>query len=193
MRALVTALALVALVPPASAEFEIWELVPPPGDGGGEMRSTIPWPADGSQWHNLRPPEIACTNGTQTGHDDQDGDGFIDACENVEIDGVWKHIEWAGPTIYLWRAGAREQLIVEPVGTPGSRTEYHVVSPLYCALVELPENLQVCDYVTILNPPEFAGEWHVEEIRDNIHSNGGSPVEPSTWSQIKSWFGSLFD
>ena len=192
MRAIVIACILAVLVLPASAEFKIWERVDPT-DGGGEMRSDIPWPPEGTQWHNLRPPEIACSYGTQTGHDDQDGDGFIDACENVQIDGVWEHIEWAGPTLHLWNPQTRETLIIEPVGTPGDRTEYHVVSPLYCALVELPPDLQICDFVTILNPPEFAGEWHIEDIRDNIHSNGGSPVDPSTWSQIKNWFRGLID
>ncbi|MFH1689986.1 MAG: hypothetical protein ABIE42_07080 [Candidatus Eisenbacteria bacterium] len=192
MRAIVIVFVVAMMVLPASAELRIRELVVPPGESGGGMRSNIPWSPDGSQWHNLYPPEVACTFQTQTDHDDSDGDGFIDECENIQIDGVWEHVEWAGPTIYLWRVGTREQLIVEPVGLPGSRTEYHVVSPLYCALVELPATLQVCDYVTILNPPEFAGEWHVEEIRDNVHTNGGTPVEPSTWGRIKGFFANLF-
>ncbi|MCK4409382.1 MAG: hypothetical protein KAW67_04820 [Candidatus Eisenbacteria sp.] len=191
MRAFVIVLVVAMLVLPATAELKIRELVVPPGEGGGGMRSNIPWAPDGSQWHNLYPEEIACTVQTQTGHDDTDGDGFMDECENIQIDGVWEHIEWAGPTIYLWKADTREQLIVEPVGLPGSRTEYHVVSLLYCALVDLPATLQVCDYVTILSG-DFAGEWHVEEIRDNVHTNGGSPVEASTWSKIKSFFEGLF-
>jgi hypothetical protein len=190
MRAFAIALVVMLLALPASADFEIWERVPGADEGGGMMRSNIPWPPDGTSWHNLRPPEIACTVDVQTGHDDTNGDGFIDQCENVQINGVWKHVEWAGPTIYLWRPDTRETLIVEPV--PGSRAEYHVVSPLYCALVELPADLQICDYVTILNPPEFAGEWHIEDIRDNIHTNGGSPVEENTWTKIKAFVGGLF-
>jgi hypothetical protein len=192
MRAIVTIFVLAALVTTAGAEFKIWELVePPPADNGSRL--DVPWPADGAgQWHNIRPPELACTIGLQTGHDDQDGDGLIDVCENVQIDGVWEHIEWVGPTLYLYRPDTREQLIVEPVDPLDSRSEYHVVSPLYCAMVELPPDLQICDYITILNPPEFAGEWHIEDIRENIHTNGGSPVQPSTWGAIKAWLGNLF-
>ncbi len=194
MRAFVMAVALVALVLPASAEFEIWEYVPPvAGDGGG--RYDIPWPDDGvGQWHMQYP--IACTYGTQTDHDDTDGDGFVDPCENVEIDEVWKHVEWAGPTIYLWRAGAREQLIIEPIDEPGRQTQYHIISPLaaFCQYAAISGPiLQPCDYVTVLSPPEYAGEWHVEEIRNNIHTNGGSPVELGTWSRIKAFIGGLFD
>jgi len=191
MRAIVITFVVALIALPASAEFEIWERVPDADESGG-FRSNIPWAPDGTQWHNLRPPEIACTVSTQTDHDDTNGDGFIDVCENVQIDGVWKHIEWAGPTIYLYNVVTRDELIVEPVGLDGERAEYHVVSPLYCAIVELPPTLQVCDIVTILNPPEFEGEWHVEEIRDNIHTNGGSPVYEDTWGKIKSFFRNLW-
>ena len=51
--------------------------------------------------------------------------------------------------------------------------------------------VQVCQYIQILEPPEYAGEWHVEEIDTNIHTNGGSPVEPNTWSKIKNFFSNL--
>jgi len=32
---------------------------------------------------------------------------------------------------------------------------------------------------------------HVEAIETNIRTNGGSPVEPTTWSQIKNFFKEL--
>jgi hypothetical protein len=191
MRTLVVALALAVLVLPALAEFEIWEQVPPEGQAG--VRYDVPWPPEGFQWHRMYP--VACTYGTQTDHDDTDGDGFVDQCENVQIDGVWKHVEWAGPTIYLWRPESREQLVIEPTA-PGGREQYHIINPpeAYCQYVDIAgPDLQVCDYVTVLEPPEFAGEWHVEEIRNNIHTNGGSPVEESTWSKIKEFFIELFN
>ena len=194
MRTLVIVLGLVALALPAFAELEIWEYIPP--EPGGARQYDVPWPADGEgQWHKQYPAADACTYGTQTGHDDQDNDGFVDACENVEIDGVWKHIEWAGPTIYLWRPDTRESIMVEPIGGPERQNQYHVINPpgAFCSIVDCTGPiLQVCDIVTVLNPPEYAGEWHVEEIKDNIHTNGGSPVEQSTWGAIKEFFSNLF-
>ena len=194
MRTLVIAIGLLALALPASAQFEIWEYIPP--TPGGARQFDVPWPDDDvGQWHQLHPAALACTYGTQTDHDDQDNDGLVDECENVEIDGVWKHIEWAGPTIYLWRPDTRESIIVEPIAGPERQNEYHVISPpgAFCSIIDLPGPiLQVCDTIIVLEG-EFAGEWHVEEIRDNIHTNGGSPVEQSTWSRVKEFFRGLFD
>ncbi|MCK4510908.1 hypothetical protein KAW64_04170 [bacterium] len=184
---IVAAVALVAFALPVSAD-EIFELVAPP-------RGYDPtWPPDGSGWHGLYPPEIYCTNGVQTDHDDVDGDGNMSFCDNIQIDGVWKHIEWVGPTFTIVRMGEREPILVEPI--EGSRQNlYHIIFPpeAFCVMIDTDQPIvEVCQYIVILEPPEFAGEWHVEEIDTNIHTNGGSPVEPSTWSKIKDFFGNLF-
>lgn len=189
MRAIVIAVLLAAMVLPAAA-FEVFDLVPPAG------RQYDPtWPPDGSQWHGIYPAGIYCTYGTQTGHDDQNGDGFIDPCENIQIDGVWKHVEWIGPTITIYQPPGRNTLMVEPIAA-GRQTEYHVVYPpdAYCTIIDTDQPIeQVCQYIMVLNPPEYAGEWHVEEIGTNIHTNGGSPVDDSTWGKIKSFFRDLLE
>ncbi len=187
MRTFVIAVVLAAFVLPAFA-FEIYEYTPP-------TRGYDPsWPPEGSPWHALYPPEIYCSNGVQTDHDDQNGDGMIDPCENIQIDGVWKHVEWIGPTITLVRQG-REAVYVEPIASD-RQNDYHVIYPpeAVCTIVHTDVPIvEVCQYVQIIDPPEFAGEWHVEEIETNIHTNGGSPVDDSTWGKIKSFFTQLFE
>jgi hypothetical protein len=182
-------IAFIALALPASAD-EVFELVQP-------IRGYDPtWPPDGSTWHTLHPPDLFCTNGTQTDHDDVDGDGNMSFCDNIQIDGVWKHIEWVGPTIRLRSSqpGRQDLKWVEPVEPTGRQYQYHEVAPVYCNLVETTEPIEYeCQEVWIEFPPEDVGWWHVEAIETNIRTNGGSPVERSTWGQIKDWFRSLVD
>jgi hypothetical protein len=188
MRTFVTVLALVALVLPAAA-FETYELVAEPG------RSYDPtWPPDGpgTQWHQMLPPEAFCTFGEQTDHDDADGDGLISFCDNVQIDGVWKHIEWVGPTIAIEPLGGGDMLYMEPIGRDN---EYHIIHPpeFACLIVPITGGIvEECQVVIVEPPSPFAGEWHVVEINTNIRTNGGSPVEPGTWSKIKNFFSNLF-
>ncbi len=186
MRMCVMALAAVALVAfalPVSAD-EVFELSSP-------ARGFDPtWPPDGSGWHTLYPPDAYCTNGVQTDHDDVDGDGNMSFCDNIQIDGVWKHIEWCGPTFTLvYMGGGRQNKYVEPI--EGDRQfQYHEVHPTYCDIITTTEPLEYeCQYVWIDDPPDDVGEWHVEAIDTNIRTNGGSPVEPSTWTKIKNFFG----
>ena len=181
-------LAFVALSLPVGAE-EVFELVAP-------VRGYDPtWAPDSTTtWHTLHPPELFCTNGVQTDHDDVDGDGMMSFCDNIQIDGVWKHIEWVGPTIRIrYLENGRAVKYIEPVEVPGRQFQYHEVSPIYCNLIETTEPIEyVCQEVWIEFPPEDVGWWHVEAIETNIRTNGGSPVEnPSTWSQIKNWFRKL--
>lgn len=192
MRALVMMFVLAALVLPAFAQdYEIFEYTPP-------TRGYDPsWPPDGSPWHRIRPAADFCTFGTQTDHSDTDGDGQIDVCENVEIDGVWKHVEWVGPTISITRVGRPlETLLIEPVAVDGRQTEYHIIHPPELFCMGLTTNAPVqepCSYVMVESPPEYVGEWHIEEVETNIHTTpGGSPVEQSTWGTIKDFFSGLF-
>ena len=178
-------LALVVMAVPAGAD-EVFELTAP-------IRGYDPtWPPDGSTWHTLHPPEFFCTDGTQTGHDDTDGDGNISFCDNIQIDGVWKHVEWIGPTIRIRSVepGRQDVKYIEPVD--GRQFQYHEVSPVYCNIITTTTPIEsVCQIVWVEAPPEDVGEWHVEAIETNIRTNGGSPVEKSTWSRIKDWFKNL--
>ena len=187
MRAIVIIFVLAALVVPASAD-EVYELTSP-------IRGYDPtWPQDGSPWHTLHPPELLCSSVVQTGHDDVDGDGDMSFCDNIQIDGVWKHIEWVGPTIRIRSSqpGRDELKYIEPIEGPERQFQYHEVSPVYCNIITTTEPIvSVCQIVWVEAPPEDVGEWHVEAIETNIRTNGGSPVEPSTWSQIKEWFRGL--
>ena len=188
MRMIVMVIAVMAVLAPCSFAFEIFEL----NDGPGRAYDPS-WPPDGSPWHQIQPPDQFCIDKPQTDHDDQDGDGQIDVCENVQIDGVWKHIEWVGPTIAISPVGGGDVLLVEPVD--GRQMELHIIHPpeFACLIVPYTGTIeQPCDII-IVESGEFAGEWHVDEINTNIHTNGGSPVEPSTWTRIKQFFAELFD
>ena len=193
MRAFVTVLVLAALVAfalPASAEFDVYELVPgPPG------RPYDPtWPPDGTTWHQMVPAAAFCTQATQTDHDDVDGDGQISFCDNIKLGGDWKHIEWVGPTIKIEPVGGGDMLYVEPVDG-GRQNEYHIIHPpeLACTIATITGDMAVeCQIVTVEPPSPFEGEWHIVEVGTNIHTNGGSPVEQGTWTKIKSFFSNLF-
>jgi hypothetical protein len=179
--------ALMAFALPVSAD-EVFELSSP-------TRGFDPtWPPDGSTWHTLHPPDAYCTNGVQTDHDDVDGDGNMSFCDNIQIDGAWKHIEWCGPTFTLvYMGGGRQNKYVEPIEGDGRQFTYHEVHPTYCNIITTTEPIEYeCQYVWIESPPEDVGEWHVEAIETNIRTNGGSPVNPGTWSKIKNFFSSLF-
>ena len=186
---IIAAVALVAFALPVGAD-EVFELAAP-------ARGYDPtWPPDGSDWHTLHPPAALCTVGDQTGHDDVDGDGNMSFCDNIQIDGVWKHIEWVGPTIRVrsLEPGRQDLKYIEPVEPQGRQYVYHEVSPTYCNIFETTEPIEyVCQEVWVVFPPEDVGWWHVEAIETNIRTNGGSPVEASTWTQIKNWFKELLD
>jgi hypothetical protein len=191
MRAFVIAVLLVSFVLPAAADMAIFEYAP-------INRSYDPtWPPDGATWHGIHPGATFCALADQTDHDDADGNGQIDACESIQLDGVWRHVEWIGPTITITYLtdGSRVPVMIEPVTEPGrppAPVEYHVVYPedAFCTTIvtDVPIT-DVCQIVTIIEPPEYAGPWHVEEIATNIHVGSGSPVERSTWAKIKNIFG----
>lgn len=187
MRAFVIAVVLAAFVLPAAAEFEIWEY-----DTSGAGRGYDPsWKPDGTPVHLIVPNY--CATGTQDGHDDQDGDGVMDPCENVMIDGVWKHIERVIPTIKISPVGGGDQLFIEPI--EGRQNQYHIVHPpeFFCWIVPITGGIvQECEIVTVEEGPH-AGEWHIDEIDTNVETNGGSPVDDSTWGKIKSFFRELFN
>jgi hypothetical protein len=130
---IIAAVALVAFALPVSAD-EVFEL--PSWDRGFDPT----WPPDGVSWHTLHPPEAYCTNAVQTDHDDVDGDGNISFCDNIQIDDVWKHIEWCGPTFTLvYVGGGRQNKYVEPIEGDGRQFTYHEVYPTYCNIITTTE------------------------------------------------------
>ncbi|MBD3347636.1 MAG: hypothetical protein GF400_00370 [Candidatus Eisenbacteria bacterium] len=156
------------------------------------------WPADGDEWHQLYPNY--CIYDEQTGHEDANEDGYIDACEHIWINGERHHVEWVGPTFHLreimppGEERQRREIYMEQVVLQGDRPHvYHEVYPVFCTEVGTTEPIEFeCQEVFVEFPPEYAGWWHVEEITTNIHTVPQSPVEGSTWSTIKDWFRDLF-
>jgi hypothetical protein len=157
------------------------------------------WPADGEEWHQLFPNY--CVLDEQTGHDDANGDGYIDVCEHIWFNGEQHHVEWIGPTYKLVYMGdlpdGRPVLprYAEDASPPGSRQFlYHEVYPNFCNEFETTEPIEFeCQEVWVEYPPEDVGWWHVEEINTNIRTVPQSPVEEGTWGRIKAWFGRLLE
>jgi len=194
MRNCFIALALVGLlVMPAVAQEHYELVVGPPGRD--------PWPADGSQWHGLAPIGIHCTIANQDGHEDN-GDGVVNKCDHITLNGTRYHITWAGPTYHLmwiggtmypWNDGGAEP------SDPADPDAWHWIYPpeAYCQWQsvddwedtgEVPGVIDACDNVYI-----GGAWWHVEEVSLNIEVvEDPSPIERGTWTEIKNFFKNLF-
>ncbi len=177
--------ALVALAAPLSAQMYL-EL------GVAPIRFDIP--PDGSEWHELHPN--FCLVHTQEGYQDN-GDGVVSVCDNIVIGGVTYHVDWAGPTYYMVETTTMEPWFVEPedpqaTGDPTGDMWHVVAGPEFCAYfpVEGWEDngdgeVSACDIVIV-----GGRTWHIEEVRLDITvTEAGSPVEESTWSSLKRFFG----
>ena len=88
-----------------------------------------------------------------------------------------------------WLKGETLQITADNFGCGGAGTYlFDVVSRTreeYVSFLHGTEGLKAT--------PELMGEWHVEKVATNIHTGPGSPVEPSTWGKIKSFFDKLFN
>lgn len=189
----ILALAVIGLLvsaAPVLGDEEIYlEYPAPPG------RAVDPsWPPDGAGWHMLAP--TYCAGYTQTGHEDDNGDGEINACEHITLSGQRWHIKWVGPTYKMVRTAARaESMFVEPIVPGGERQHtYHMVHPVFCTIIETAEPIEYeCQEVYITSPPEKVGWWHCKRIKLNIKCGPPmTPVDQSTWGKIKAWLGNLF-
>jgi len=181
-------LAVVAIAVPAVGQEYYYEYAP-------IDRAYDPtWPADGEEWHQLFPNY--CIYDEQTDHDDANGDGYIDVCEHIWINGEQHHVEWIGPTYKLVAMRPSEDgrpvlpKYAEYAGMEDGRQHvYHEIYPTFCNEFETEEPIEYeCQEIYIFYPPEDAGWWHVEEINTNIRTVPQSPVEPGTWGKIKAWF-----
>jgi len=184
----VFAIALVALLAVTASGQICLEL------GGSPVRYDIP--DTGSPWHELFPN--FCVMHNQTGYSDN-GDGVVSECDAIFLDGLMYHIDWAGPTYYLYNTETGDVKFLEPTSDdPGANPVgeiWHEVAPAYCTEWEImgwDDNgngvVDPCDIIVL------AGDtlWHIEEVRLDITVSPESPVEDSTWGQIKSFFRNLF-
>ncbi len=157
-------------------------------------RGDIPIPD--SDWHEIWPN--FCTIHAQNDYEDN-GDGVVSMCDYITLNDIRYHIDWAGPTYKLGEPTGAE-ILAEPSGPlPPSGADptgqvWHEVYPDFCT--DLPVEgwqdngdmeLGVCDLVLI-------GDvwWHVDEVNLDIIGMPASPVEESTWSRVKAFFGNLF-
>jgi hypothetical protein len=192
MRRCVIALAVLGIVAaavPVGAQEQLYLHLMEPG------RPFDPtWPPDGAPWHELHP--TYCNTHTQTGHEDDNGNGQMDVCENFTLDGVRYHIEWVGPTYVLTGGvnGERPETIYCEGGDPTRQYLYHEIYPNFCDIFMVWDPIEfVCQDVYIEPGSPHEGWWHVEEIGTNVivTPNPLNPVEDSTWSKIKSFFRNL--
>jgi len=188
--ALVTLTMLLALSVPASADDILHlELV---------SSARYPVPGDGSIWHELHP--VFCTDRTQTGYDDN-GNGEVDVCDYLWLDGIRFHIDWAGPTYHLQAQVGDSTAMAEPEGTePGGNPTgefWHLVYPpeKFCMEEEVTDWLDFdIDEMLSLGDRVFLNGtwWVIVDITVNIEVHeAGSPVTESTWSRIKAFFSRL--
>jgi len=180
MRYVVMALLMVALAMPAAAQMYL-------EFSGSPVRYDDTVPPDGSVWHELYP--VFCNARIQDGYEDN-GDGVVSVCDVIIIDGIRYHVDWAGPTYYLTLAEPPSERWVEPEGTGDF---LHEVAPIFCQTWEVLEwedndqdgEVSYCDMLLL---PD--GWWHVEDVSLDITvTEEPSPVEQSTWTKIKTFFG----
>lgn len=183
MRYCVIAIMLVALAVPAAAQMYL-------ESGGPPIRYDDSIPPDGSQWHELAP--VFCNVHVQNSYEDN-GDAVVSECDVIVIDGIRNHVDWAGPTYYLVAAEAPDERWLEPGEIPD---EWHEVAPNFCTYwqvldwldEDLDGGISFCDMVLFSD-----GWWHVEDVRLDITvTEEPSPVEPTTWGKVKSFFAELF-
>lgn len=165
-----------------SPDMRFLELVEP-------LRAPIP--ANCSNWEELFPTPGLISH--QDEYVDADGDGEINFCDYIILDGEPFHIEWVGPTYYL------ECGIFEPYDNPDPTGEdptcetWIEISPNHGELWHMSEFqdngdgvISPCDYVRI-------GDQlcHIMDIRLNIRARPGDPTpnEHKAWGEVKDQYG----
>ena len=185
MRALVAVAVLALLVVPAAAQRHM-ELI-------GSPILQEPIPPDCSDWHELHPN--FCLVDHQDAYEDN-GDGFVSACDVIILGGTRYHVDWAGPTYWLVPVNPGDEQWMEPtIPDPGQNPIgeiWHEVAPDYCMeweVLDWEDNgdgvLSPCDIIWFTDGP-----YHLAEIGLNIEiTEEPSPIEQSTWGKIKAFFG----
>jgi hypothetical protein len=179
----VVALAVLAVAVPAGAQYYMEY------QGMSTHVPTRSLPGDCSTWHELYPN--FCLPHHQDGYTDN-GDGVVSACDNITLDGVTYHVDWAGPTYILEGPGGSSYW--EPVGSVGTDpvcSTWHQVHPNFCMIghVDVWEDtdqsgtVTTCDYVTV-----GGITYHVVSVELDIQISVTSPVDQASWGRIKSLF-----
>jgi hypothetical protein len=155
----------------------------------GPLRTPIP--PNCSDWQEFFPQSGQIHH--QDDYIDSDGNGELDRCDFIQLNGVWFHIEWTGPTYHL-TCGIFEPFLPEyPSGQdptcetwieiwPENGTLWHVDGWLDGDGDGL---VSVCDIVVI------GGQTcHIDEIGVNIRAIPEDPVasEQLDWGEVKSQF-----
>ena len=175
----VSVLAVLAAAVPAGAQYNMEYQGTP----------TRVLPANCSTWHELYPN--FCLSHHQDGYTDN-GDGVVSACDNIVLDGITYHIDWAGPTYKLEYFSSTSYW--EPVGQTGNDpycSTWHQVHPMFCQTghvdgwedTDLSGTVTACDYITI-----GGITYHVAGVQLDIQISVTSAVEQASWGMIKSLF-----
>jgi hypothetical protein len=149
-------------------------------------------PADCSTWHELYP--TFCLPHHQDDYFDN-GDGVISACDGIVLDGLRYHVDWVGPTYILDHNG--QMSYWEPMGTGGCNPvceTWHQVYPDFCvtAHVDMWEDTDGSGTVTACDYLMLGGVlYHVADVQLDIQTSPCSPVDNTSWGQIKSLFGTF--
>lgn len=220
MRKWLTVLALAALVaivtiasigpgaaPPASAGVATQlhlELLTAGAPGKPSTTLVPAIPGNCSSWQELFP-----TVGTLYHQDDytDNGDGVVSACDIIKLNGTDYHIVWAGPTYWttcMIPGVPPTTVVYEPTqpstgGNPICET-WHEIIPNFCQQIHIDDwqdngdgVVSVCDMVYNITPTGAPASYHIDRIECDITVEPvTTPVEGSTWGQIKSLFRELF-
>ncbi len=157
-------------------------------------------PGTCTTWHELYPN--FCVDHHQVAFGDN-GDGVLSVCDCIQLDNMYLHVDWVGPTYVLEEVQTGGQTWWEPdqdpVHDPGNPIceMWHQVAPVFCGLGHvddwLDENgdqvVSPCDILII-----DGITYHVFDVALNIQVSDSVPTpnEKSTWGKIKQVFGRIF-
>lgn len=85
-------------------------------------------PNDETTWHELWPNR--CVLHRQTGYSDNDKDGCLSWCDNIELNGQWYHIRWVGYTLFC-EDGSYILESADAITPTGTINQWFEVAPNY--------------------------------------------------------------
>ncbi len=155
----------------------------------GPLRAPVPPTC--SIWHEFYPHSGQVYH--QDDYVDNDGNGQLDRCDYIQLNGVWFHIVWTGPTYHL-TCGIFEPFQPEyPSGQNPTCETWVEVSPNHGVLRHVDDwvdgdgngLVSVCDIVVI-----GGQQCHIDEIGVNLRAIPGDPVptEQLNWGEVKTQY-----
>lgn len=184
---LLAALGAIAAGPPAArAQADVYL------EFSGVLKAPIP--ATCSTWHEIYP--VYCGTRHQTGYVSNDPSGEMAICDYIQLDGIWYHVEWVGPTYRVTFTDQGDLGDLEPVapvsGENPTCETWIEVWPDFGPLFHVDgwgDNgdgvVSVCDTVVLGGRPA-----HIDEIKPNIRVKPGDPVpvDESSWGDLKTHY-----